>query len=483
MAYLFRLRCTVRSAAVRLALPSVLLALLLASTTLATSVTYTAVTITDGQLGSWKFQNARVYLTFDTDTMYVQQTQIGGVDVAYVGPFPPQQLCTGTPSSVGTARAIIISGQKKVEATFAPNQIFVSLDQDNGGVGFGSCDSNGGFEPAYPIGIDGGTIFGRVYSSLVNANAELAALPIDLVHNAAFSGRAWICVGFPTNGAPCSSPNPLQTDKGALLLSQPYQQVSPGPPISYGDTLHGGVFTAIVDGTNDGGATFPILSGSAPITYNAVLVSDVSIGERYLSGALVYISFAADPKNVIPLPNAHGSMNKIGNAKVRIVASNATISTQIFPHQLYAYFDSDNTTAGFGSLIVGGAPGYPLGFTATEPPDSIYGFEHSTLGAVADLIRTSGADSPLYLPLTLTLVTNPLTNPTMLSGNVSSCPGTNTLAPSTAICSNLSPIALSTGLGKLFLYEVYTGDVTGTGTQPYSTNFGIFWSEAGESED
>jgi len=117
--------------------------LLLASAASAARITYTGFTITDGQLGSWKFHNAQVYLSFESDTSHVQLTQIQGVNVAYIGPFPPQQLCTGPASAIGTAQVSIISGEKRVRATFAPNQLFVSLDLDNGGVGFGSCGPNG----------------------------------------------------------------------------------------------------------------------------------------------------------------------------------------------------------------------------------------------------------------------------------------------------------------------------------------------------
>ena len=39
-----------------------------------------------------QFQNARVYVTLQTDTMYVQETQIAGVNVAYVRPFIVEQI-------------------------------------------------------------------------------------------------------------------------------------------------------------------------------------------------------------------------------------------------------------------------------------------------------------------------------------------------------------------------------------------------------
>ncbi len=104
--------------------------------------------------------------------------------------------------------------------------------------------------------------------------------------------------------------------------------------------------------------------------------------------------------------------------------------------------------------------------------NSFYGFQHSTLGAAADIMRTP-ADAANYTPATATLVTK-LRNSTTLSGNASSC---GALDPTTAICSNLSPTPLMTNLGTLYLFEPYTDDVTMTGAQQYSGNFGIFWAD------
>lgn len=446
--------------------------LFLVTSALAVPVTYTGFTITDGQLGSWSFTNARVYLTFQTDTSNVQQTQIAGVNLAYVGSYPPAQLCTGTPTAAGTARVTIIKAGHSVTATFAPNQIFVSIDQVNGGVGFGSCGPSG-FQPAYPLGIAGGTIFGRIFPQLVGASPELAALPIDLTENAAYSGRAYICVGFPTFGAPCSPPNPLQTDKGTLTLQQPYQQVTGNPP-SYGDPLGGGIFIAVVGAQHMGGRNtweFPV-SWEAPITYNALAIADVSLGGETFPGALVYLSWDTDHRTVVPFHkgNSYGYANFAGKASVTIVAGHRVISARILPKQLYVFFDVGKSNAGFGSFASG--PGYPLSITATQPQNSIYGFENSTLGAVADILRTP-ADAANYTPATGKLLTD-LTNSTTLSGNVSSCAS---LDPATAICSNLTPAPLSTSHGPLTISEPYTGDASGTGSQPYSVNVGLFWTD------
>ena len=90
-------------------------------------VTYTGFTITDGQLGHWKFQrkfqNARVYLTFKGDTKDVQFVQV---------PVAPTDPTLGSVDAyiqqTGVASVTIFSGGKSVHATFAPNQILITSD-------------------------------------------------------------------------------------------------------------------------------------------------------------------------------------------------------------------------------------------------------------------------------------------------------------------------------------------------------------------
>lgn len=415
-------------------------------------------------------QCARLPDAPDRYTSDVQQTQISGVNLAYVGPFPLQQLCTGTPTPIGTARVTIVSGERKVQATFAPNQLFVSLDQNNGGVGFGSCDPSGGVEPAYPLGVAGGTIFGSVIAVNIFPSPEMAALSTDLAHTTAFSGRAWVCVGFPTFGSPCALPNPLHTDKGDLVLQPPYQAIDPTvTPPSYNDTLSGGLFTAVVNGPSIVGdvAQAPILSSDFGITYNGMLITAVTIGGRTFTGALVYLSFEASPLTMFPFSDAtsYGYFNPFGRAKATIVANNTRTTAHFAPGQLYVYYDVKNSAVGFGSWAAG--RGYPLAFTATEP-GGFFGFQHSTLGAAAEIMRKP-ADAVNYTPPTATLITK-LRNSTTLSGNASSG---GALDPATAICTKLSPTPLSTSLGKLYLFEPYTDDLTRTGMHQYSVNFGI----------
>ena len=71
------------------------------------------------------------------------------------------------------------------------------------------------------------------------------------------------------------------------MLQQPYQAIDPTvTPPSYNDTLSGGLFTAVVNGPSIVGdvAQAPILSSDFGITYNGMLITDVTIGGRTFTG-------------------------------------------------------------------------------------------------------------------------------------------------------------------------------------------------------
>jgi hypothetical protein len=443
--------------------------LLLSSAASARPITYTGFTITDGQLGSWTFHNARVYLTFQGDTSNVQFMQFpdsfnpGGTIDAWINP-------------TGKASVTIASGGRTVHATFAPNQIFVSLDLGNTGdvhvggrgVGFGSYTSTG-VEPTYPLGIEDGTIDWGDITDPGIASPALATLSTDLQHNTAFSGRAWPCVGF-LNG--CSAPNALLTDKGNLYLDLPYFANLPG------DSLSGGFFIADVgeysEQNNQPGrqvrALTPTSTSAKPITYNGYLITDVSLGGHLYKRAQVHLMFDADASTAVPFSaGSHGFMNSTGHAHVTVTSGNHNVSAYLNPGQVYVYWDIDKASVGFGSNA--GGRGYPLSITANEDYNGVV--ENSLVGAVADLTLVA-ADSTFYTDATKNLATD-LTNETTLSGAASSCVAFD---PVTSTCSNFTPVALQTNVGPLYLYEPYTDDETGNSAGgPYSINWGVFWSE------
>jgi hypothetical protein len=458
------------------------LASLLASTAVATPITYTAFTITDGKLGSWSFHNARVYLTLKSDTDYVQfiQPQIDPND-------PTQGTVDIYTNQVGTASVTVISGSKTVHATFAPNQVFVSMDLGNTdsaphvgarGMGFSSFTATS-LEPSYPLGIEDGTLdWGDIFSPGV-ASPELAVLPVDLVSTTAFSGRAWPCVGFPFQ---CTDATPLHTDKGDFYLNVPYSLGVPADNDNGDDTLFGGFFVATL-GTSGGPApSLPstrLANARKPITYHGYVISDVQLGRHHYTAAQVYLSFDADASTAVPFSNgsSFGFMNTTGNAHVTVVSGGRSVSADFDPGQLYVYYDVAKASAGFGSTA--GGSGYPLSITKNDDGQFSGVVENSSIGAVSDLTLVA-ADAALYSPATATLATD-LTNPTALSGGASSCVAFD---PATSVCSNLTPIALKTSRGDFYLYEPYTEDESANGgTGPYSINWGFFWSDVGHRDD
>lgn len=446
--------------------------LLLPSAASAKPITYTGFTITDGQLGSWTFHNARVYLTFQSDTNNVQFMQ-------FADPFNPGGTIDAWINPTGKAAVTIVSGRRAVHATFAPNQIFVSLDLGNTGnlhvggrgVGFGSFTSTG-VEPTYPFAIEDGTIDWGDITNPGIASPALATLSTDLQHSTAFSGRGWPCVGFLNV---CTAPNALLTDKGNLYLNLPYTLASN----FRGDSLSAGFFTADVGEDSEESdqpgrqvsALTEATTSAKPITYHGYLITDVALGGHLYNRAQVHLSFDADASTAVPFSSGHGFMNATGHARVTVTSGGHSVSATLKPGQIYVYWDIDKASVGFGSTA--GGTGYPLSITAHQDWNGVV--ENSLVGAVADLTLIP-ADSTFYTAETATLATD-LTNETTLSGAASSCVAFD---PVTSTCSNFNPVALQTSRGPFYVYEPYTEDETANSAGgPYSINWGVFWSELG----
>ena len=103
-------RCSSPSTGLRFLVAA--LALVLGSScAVAAPITYTGFLITDGQLGKWSFHNARVILTFESDTTYVQT-----LDATCVG-------TTAAYNPTGAARVTIVDHERTVTARLSPNQM------------------------------------------------------------------------------------------------------------------------------------------------------------------------------------------------------------------------------------------------------------------------------------------------------------------------------------------------------------------------
>jgi hypothetical protein len=458
--------------------------LALASVAVAKPVTYVGFTIADGKLGDWTFHNARVYFVMQGDTDAVQAFEAPN-------PLDPTDPVDVLINPTGKSSVTIISGSKAVHANFDPNQIFVSTDiglkverphVGGRGVGFGMFTPTG-IEPVYPFGIEDGTIdWGDIVEGGGAASAGLQGLPISLSDATAFSGRAFACVGFASDGnvGTCPTASALHTDKGDFFISLPYEVFELNNAPRIGDALEGGFFWSMVgEQAKEFTLAPPLLSApvrhaAKPITYRGYTTADVTLGARHFTGAQVYLSVDADAANAVPFSagNLHGYVNNGGNAHVTVVSGDRSFSADFVPGQIYVYFDVGTASVGFGSAA--GGAGYPLSITGIQDDDGLV--ENSSVAAVADIINTP-ADAQLYSPATATLATD-LTNATVLSGGATSCAAAD-FDPLTSICTDFTPKALKTNRGDFTISEPYTAD---HGAGQYSVNWGIFWSEPGRSQ-
>jgi hypothetical protein len=170
----------------------------------AAPVVYTAFVVTDVSLGGQFYHNAEVTFTFSADTRDIKSFNVTA---------PDGVTGSGLLVDKGRASVRIQTPDRSVRATFTPGQILVSLDLANGGVGFSSYIGPNGLEPAYPLGLDSGTV-----SSVSNLTG-----PTNI------TGSGWSCIGFPPqasgNNGDCFDPTPypLATDQGDFFIYNSYE--------------------------------------------------------------------------------------------------------------------------------------------------------------------------------------------------------------------------------------------------------------------
>jgi hypothetical protein len=122
-------------------------------------------------------------------------------DTANIVPFSVPGA-SGFENFTGSGRVQLFNDQTgdSLNANFDAGQIFVSVDQTNGGVGFGSAAGG----PTYPLGVYGGS-------------PSIPYASYDLRSAMTVSGFAWFCPpGTCTLGV--AGPD-LSTDQGALSIT------------------------------------------------------------------------------------------------------------------------------------------------------------------------------------------------------------------------------------------------------------------------
>jgi len=173
---------------------------------LADPITYTFIangpiagTLGDVAIGG---MNQFLTFTFVSDTSDVQPFTFGDVH--------------GWEDLVGAASITVTDVQTEAivaQATFSPyDAIFISVDNKNGGVGFGS-DGSVPSDPSFPGN--------PAYPFALVPTGDSTVFNYDLKNDVAFSDTLSIsCLGFPGN---CITPIPLATTAGALVLGAPGQ--------------------------------------------------------------------------------------------------------------------------------------------------------------------------------------------------------------------------------------------------------------------
>jgi hypothetical protein len=439
-------------------------------------ITYTGFMITDGQLGSWQFHNARIVLTFRSNTSFVQKINpacVMGQNVVY--------------NPTGVATITIADHERVVTARLARHQIFVSFDQDAGGVGFGSyapggvfvndatCANAAGLTPTYPLGLHHGTMDNAGCSGCTGTSPNQNAFPDNLQGTVGFSGKGYTCNGVPQSTV-CQPPTwALKTDHGDLYLAEPYQE----DDIFWGESLslNGGFFFQ-----EPGYFNFPLPpsvlapSSSVPtgsITYHMLLVSDVSLNGHLYQNASVHLTLRSDVSRVTPMPNGDpfASMNSSGVARVDITSGGRTVSARFDPGQLYVYFDPA-TGAGFGSTTGGQAYPAVLAPTYIHVDTELFaGVANILIGSTAN---NSGAASGYSGPTYDLANTIDLKQETLLADYVSSCTDFNFV---NGQCDNLpSSRKLTTNNGDFYLYEVYNSSSQLFNDVKSSNSWGVFWT-------
>jgi hypothetical protein len=202
-------------------------AVLISATAVAAPVVYSAFVVTDVSLGGQFYHNAAVTFSFTADTRNITPFNVTA---------PNGNTGSGVLIDKGRATVRIDTPGSSVRATFVPKQVFVSLDTENGGVGFSAYIGPNGLEPAYPLALDAGTAY------------QVA----DLTSPTNVTGSAWSCIGYPPENSGDNgrcfdpTPYPLKTDHGDFIIYSPYE--SPfldGTLGPNGGTMNRAIFTVL----------------------------------------------------------------------------------------------------------------------------------------------------------------------------------------------------------------------------------------------
>jgi hypothetical protein len=438
---------------------------------------YTGLVVTDVRVGTTLLHNASLKITFEGDTNDIIAAPVassfcGGASFYYL--------------TKGVARMQIEFEGRTRTARFQDGQVFVAVDQCNGGIGFGAFIGPNGLEPAYPLAFTLGT---AEYASINYFEPLVGALSV--------TGSAWSCIGYPPQGdgalpptanEECTPPDtyPLKSDIGDIYVYQPYYEGTTGIASNHSGSTNRGAFL-VRPTANDSFAT-PVTSESTDgsrVVYTLQTVADGSIGNHVFNQALVTLQMISGTKSIKAQPSPADATkalyeNRAGHATVTVDDGGEIIVAEFEPGEVYVRYDTGAGVAGFGSKI---SPTYPVALNCANtayPSDSNYTVD-CLQGEAWDYLNINDSFE-IFHGGTLAQLNHPedpsagvaalprsLSQNTLLTGTAHTCAGVYKIDPNVAsipspyfpgdlgVCAGPAPRGLDTSKGELFLQDLEGG--------------------------
>lgn len=445
----------------------------------AAPMVYTGIVVTDVRVGTTLLHNASLKITFTGDSNNIQTVPVPSTECGGVGYF--LYLTQGV-----TRMQIEFQGRTRT-ARLNDGQVFVAVDECNGGIGFGSFVGPVGLEPAYPLALTMGT---AEYDAIFDASPlSDGALSV--------TGSAWSCIGYPPqgvgalNGTPngeCTPPDPypFASDIGNIVIYQPYYEGTLGIASNHSGSTNRGAFI-VRQNTYSPVADLPTpeFDDGSSVVYTLQTVADGSIGNHAFYQALVTFRMISSPRSVTTQPSPVNASKPLyenhGFATVSIDDAGTVINAVFAPGQVYVRYDTGAGVAGFGSNI---SPTYPVALNCANgafPSDNTYTVD-CVQGAVSDYLSLNKAfdifhggilaqlNDPQDPSPGLATLPQSLSQPTLLTGSTHTCAGPYTIGPTPQfpyyfpgdllVCGGPAPRGLHTSRGDLFLQDRVGGSLS-----------------------
>jgi hypothetical protein len=446
----------------------------------AAPMVYTGLVVTDVRVGTTLLHNASLKITFAGDSNNILQVPVPSTECGGIGYF--------LYITDGVTRMEIESQGRTRTARLQDGQVFVTVDECNGGIGFGSFVGPNGLEPAYPLTLTLGT---AEYESITDGSPLTDALSV--------TGSAWSCIGYPplpdralpgTASGYCTPPDPypLKSDIGDIFIYQPYYESLGGEIASNhsGSTNRGAFLVRPQAHGTHAASGAPESESESGVVYTLQTVADGSIGNHVFYQALVTLRMISNPKSVTTQPSPVDATkalyeNRVGYATVTVDDGGKVITAKFEPGEVYVRYDTGAGVAGFGSQI---SPTYPIALNCSDsayPSDSNYtvdclqgeAWNYLTFDFGSDVFRAgilAQLSNPSDPSAGVAALPQSLSESTLLTGPVHTCAGAYTIGPSPQfpyyfpgdllVCGGPAPRGLHTSKGDLFLQDLVGGSLS-----------------------